>query len=140
MIGYTLQHGDTRGFLLDAKATCYRSGWGLLAGHDYQLVILPPDKWNDFDVPPCDASGTPGQGPFMKAAEGLRTCPDANYMELLIMVDGNKATLKKWRAILAGGGVYRAPCDGELSACSNDVTFMYWNNGGAIYVQVTCLN
>lgn len=123
-------------FLLDARKIWYSPGIKLEKGRSYSIFVFDSPKWNDWRSQPCGPEGVPSSNIYMRMGEKMRICPDADYMELLVAVGGDRSTMKRWQDLAKEGGVYKATKCGPLTVCANDVRFMYWNNGGKLKIQV----
>ena len=73
---------------------------------------------------------------IFELSERWRRVPEANWFALICTVGKTTATAFDVGRILARDGVYIAEHNGPLYCFANDLPFMYWNNHGAITLEV----
>jgi len=113
---------------VDSRRWWNPSGVVVRRGEVYEIKVPPGQVW-------CDASieHTP-EGKEIDKLNGwkwLRRVKDQPWFALI-----GSVSKKHTFPVLNGIDKWTAPADGELFFYANDVWFMYWNNKGAIDVNV----
>lgn len=100
------------------------------AGHEYLLEAV--GQWTDWCIP-CDANGYPSINPVLKLTEWLRRAPRENWFALMGAIDLDERNLFR----IGTRTTLPVKTGGVLTCFANDVSFMYWNNKGAVRLTVT---
>lgn len=109
-----------------------RTGILLEAGKTY--LFHARGTWKDWYIT-CGPAGYARTS--LKFFERFRRVPEADWFSIIGAYDGDPATSFDIGGILTRkNGSHTAPRDGELWCFANDLPWMYWNNSGAIELQV----
>lgn len=102
---------------------------GLLVQPGQTLGFLASGIWTDWVI----QTGPDGfRKPWLKPFERRRRVPDANWFALCGALDEDLAT-----AFIIGSALTRTfQTGGRLSVFANDVPSAYWNNKGAITLDI----
>jgi hypothetical protein len=90
--------------------------------------------WTDGGTPPCTAAGY--SSPKLERWERLRREPQAKWFSIIGRVENRKETQFDIGNLLERRASYKAVTSGVLYCFANDVWFMYWNNSGAVDLQI----
>ncbi len=82
------------------------------------------------------ASATGFYADKLESCEKWRREPDAKWFSAIGRINKKKNTQFDIGKLLEGDTPYTATASGVLYCFANDVRFMYWNNKGAIDLQV----
>ena len=104
------------------------SGINVRKGEVYAIEVPPGQTWHDASIEHTPAGK---EVPKLDGWKWLRRRKDLPWFALVGAV-GKKHTF----AVQNGIAEWTAPADGELFFYANDVSFMYWNNRGAVTVNV----
>jgi hypothetical protein len=98
-------------------------------GEEYRLKVARERNWTDFYIhsPPEGYSAA-----WMRSVEGYRRAPKAGWFTLMGAVGKKEAN-----AFVIGKQTTLRPREpGELTCFANDLSRMYWNNRGTVFVDV----
>jgi hypothetical protein len=125
-----LKVGGTVTVRIFAKKMCNDTKIMVLTGHKYSFEAN--GKWTDLDNT-CDADGYPSPNTLLRASEGLRRMPGANWFALICAVNADKKLLFP----IGTRRTMSMPRSGRLACFANDVATMYGNNKGEVKLTVT---
>lgn len=111
------------------------TGVVLTAGRRYRFSAT--GTWKDWKTG-CPATGY--QSERLRPFESLRRCTDAKWFSLIGAVEKEKSTCFDIGRLMESGEIYTATSSGMLYCFANDVVVMYWNNSGAVELEVECLD
>jgi hypothetical protein len=66
----------------------------------------------------------------------MRRFPEAKWFSLIGSIEKKKNTFFDIGRLIEENGIFTATTSGNLECFANDVWFMYWNNKGAIELEV----
>jgi hypothetical protein len=119
-------------------ARCYWNNTALhvTGGQHYEFVA--PGTWTDLLVQ-RDADGypTPWWSPLQRIAQGFRRLPKENWF---VLVGAVRAEEDNRYFVVGSGRDVRMPATGQLAFFANDVRGFYWNNFGAIRLEIVRLS
>ena len=90
-------------------------------------------KWTDFFI------RAPASGYccfLLKGLERWRRVPGAKWFSLIGQIDNRQETRFDIGKLLEDNSPYESAATGVLHCFANDLSFMYWNNWGAIELEV----
>lgn len=123
---------------VDVVARCYWNNTALhvTAGQRYQFVAV--GAWTDLLVR-CGADGypTPWWSLPQWIAQGFRRLPKENWF---VLAGAVRAEENNRYFVVGTGREIRMPATGQLAFFANDVPGFYWNNFGAIRLEIARLS
>jgi hypothetical protein len=132
---HAMRTGEQRIAYIDAWKPLNRTSILCEIGGVYELATSPVQRWFDA-LYTADARGTdlrsrPVIASYMRFFRRLRRKPDADWMALLVDIEGRDRPA-------AVGFAHRLECcqTGELVAYANEVPGFYWNNRGTLTLHV----
>jgi hypothetical protein len=108
------------------------TGIDVAAGRPYRVAAH--GRWEDWGRP-YGPDGGPSDTPVLRLTAGLRRAPTENWFALIGVLDRDPAT----RFLIGAGRDWAAPRGGRLLCYANDAWLMYFNNTGAVTLEVTAL-
>ena len=112
---------------IESREKWNRSGVRVVAGLTYRYQAA--GHWKDWYLE-CDADGY--SNVFMGLVGWTKRVPGAKWFQLIGVVDQDMRYVLR----LGREGTFTAPASGELWAFANDAGIAYWNNSGAVELQV----
>lgn len=103
------------------------TGMDLIKGQTYSYQAV--GQWIDWYIP-SDANGF--SKPLMDLFSWTKRTPSAKWFQLIGVVDKNPSHT----VCLGNKGVFTSPASGRLWAYANDAELAYFNNSGAIELEV----
>ena len=116
---------------IKANRRLVRTPFALEKGKVYRLSAT--GKWTDF-IPTTTASGYSAF--YLKCFEKWRRLPDAKWFSIIGQIDDQRETRFDIGILLEKNEPYLSTAPGVLQCFANDLSFMYWNNWGAIELGV----
>ena len=107
--------------------TCFR----LQSGKTYRFSAS--GTWRDWGH---ETSATGYTDDKLRRWEKWRRAPDAKWFSVIGRIDRRKQSQFDLGRLIETGAPYTATATGVLYCFANDVWFMYWNNKGAIELQM----
>jgi uncharacterized protein (DUF2235 family) len=148
----TLAIGETAQFCVMANEAHNSASVKVEEGATYQITVHPGQIWqddkivctaagwrvveptNDNDSWKIDALEAPDidfiLGKLYQLAKHLRRVPEANWMQLIVEVEGHPTPIGL-------DNTFTAPASGLLTAYANDAHGFYHNNRGWIFASIT---
>jgi hypothetical protein len=102
----------------------------LRGGHEFRFNAT--GHWTDLRYR-CEADGYPSMSWLFRRLEWARRVPDAQWFALIGAMDFDRAD----RFVIGKQASYQPVSDGELLCFANDLWATYFNNHGAVELQVT---
>ena len=116
---------------IKANRRLVRTPFALEIGKVYRLSAT--GKWTDF-IPTTTASGYSAF--YLKCFEKWRRLPDAKWFSIIGQIDDQRETRFDIGILLEKNDPSLSTATGVLQCFANDLSFMYWNNWGAIELGV----
>ncbi len=82
------------------------------------------------------ASATGYSACYLRWFERWRRMPEAKWFSVIGQIDDLENTQFDIGKLIENRGSYEATATGVLHCFANDISFMYWNNSGAINLRV----
>jgi hypothetical protein len=119
--------------IIHARERWNDTGIDVAAGRHYRLAAR--GTWRDWGTPHGPAGG-PSNSLALRLTEGLRRAPAENWFALMGALDRDTATT----FLIGAAREWTAPRDGRLFCYANDVWLMYFNNDGAVTLDLSPLS
>jgi hypothetical protein len=117
---------------VEVKAGCRWNDTGIPVSAGRRYSLSAAGEWFDWRNR-HGPEGGPSSNLALRMAERLRRAPAQNWFALMGAIDRDSRT-----SFLIGSGLdWQAPSDGRVFAFANDVWAMYFNNSGAVTLQVS---
>jgi hypothetical protein len=127
-----LHIGQTTHVTVQAKNPWNDSRIDLASGCTYDFIVPENEHWSDSSIH-CGADGYPPKW-YLAVWERFRRAPTVDWFKLIGTV-GHSA---KNPIIIGSRLTDFSPIEsGRLYCFANDVRIMYWNNSGAIRLNIT---
>lgn len=127
--GMILKPGESSRVSISAREKWADTGIDVEAGEAYRFRA--EGKWKDLFTE-CGADGYTSGSPWMVWAEKKRRMPEARWFELIGTIGKEEASYFR----IGAGCEYKADRTGRLYCFANDLTSMYWNNCGRVWINI----
>lgn len=113
-----------------ARPRWNRTGLRVEQGSSYRLAA--DGVWSDRQIR-CGPEGYRSPSWLFRLVERCRRHPSALWFALIGTVEGDRAT----RFVIGSGTDWTASATGELHCYANDLSFMRFNNSGAVTLTLS---
>ena len=114
-----------------ARCRLNKTPFRLEKGRKYRIGAS--GRWTDLIR---TASPTGYSAAYLRWFEGWRRMPEAKWFSVIGQIDDLENTLFDIGKLIENRSLYEAAATGVLHCFANDISFMYWNNRGAINLRV----